>query len=176
MYERLKPEDLPLWELKYVHLDLLSWKQRQEKWRQEVPGTGLGRYSAAKIQEGLRATDKMIAIIEKAYAASMADAERLCPGRAPFPFVGAEETCGYDIRPRVAHLTQQIEEVEQDVEDVRRWMGELPDDTVEARKLAQARIDQAAKFLEDTEKSRTSCLASIEESIKRAQVDAGGQN
>lgn len=176
MHERPRTEDLPLWELKHVRMELLSEKRRRARWGQEVPGTGLGRSSAAVIQGGIRATNKMIVILEKAYTASRVDAERLCPGRPPFPLVGGEDTCGWDQRPRVAELTQNIADMEQENEERRRWTALLPDGAVEARKLAQTLINRVADDVELVKEQRRKCLVAIEESAKQTQTDSGGRS
>ena len=177
MHEKLRPEDLPLWELKYVHEGLLDERRTQEKWKREVPDTGRSPRSEAEIQEGIRSTEKRVAIREKAYAASLADAERLCPGRAPFPVVDEGQVCQRgQLVSKVREWEVTIEMDELDAENIRKWMAQLPDGAVEARKLAQLDLDRVARFQEYHREMRGTCLARLKELANQAQADAGGHS
>jgi hypothetical protein len=177
MHEKFRQEDLPLWELKYVHEGLLDERRTLEKWKREVPNTGRFPCSEAEIQEGIRSTEKRVAIREKAYAASVADAERLCPGRAPFPVVDEGQVSQREqLVSKVKEWEATIEMDELDAEDIRKWMAQLPDSAVEARRLAQLDLDRVAKRQEDYREMRGACLARLEELANQAQANAGGHS
>lgn len=98
--------------------------------------------------------NKRTAIYEKAYAASLADAQRLCSGRVPFPLGPSKEIVRHDIRERVEELTAKIEGMEQEAAEIRDWIAQLPDGATEAGKLAQKRIDNCADCIDSYKTTR----------------------
>lgn len=107
--ESLKPEDLPLWELKQVQMHLESEKRTVKELKETRPGEGhLSRLSTPELQERIRYAQKQAVILEKAYAASAADAENLCSGRAPSPLPPGEEHGGINLKARVDEMTEAI--------------------------------------------------------------------
>ncbi|KAK3897434.1 hypothetical protein C8A05DRAFT_19805 [Staphylotrichum tortipilum] len=171
-----KPEDLPLLELKQIHMDLLTAKRKLAEWRGRTPDTEPIRYTAAKIREGVRATEQSIALHEKAHAACRADADRLCPGRAPLPFVGGEESNGWDLRGRVADLADQIEGCERGAEELRGWIAALPEGVVEARKLAEEDLERCVVGKRYCEKAWRTFMEIIEAAAKRKEAGDGGES
>ena len=144
--ESLKPEDLPLWELKQVQMHLGSEKRTVKELKETRPGEGhLGRLSTPELQERIRYAQKQVAILGKAYAASAADPECLCPGRAPFPLYPGEEHGGINLKARVEELTEAIANMKCWAEKVRNWMVELPEGANGARQLAQHDLTSTEK-------------------------------
>lgn len=149
-HERPKPEDLPLWELKQIHIDLLYVKRKLEQGGRPTRG----------------ATEEELAILEKAYAASLADAERLCPGRAPFPLEGREES---DPRLRLRDLEYQMEDNEREVGGLRAWIATLPEGVVTARREAQFKLDRWVEGQERCENELRACREVVERAEKKAE-------
>ena len=149
-HEPPKPEDLPLWELKQIHIDLLYVKRKLEQG---------GRPTRC-------ATEEELTLLEKAYAASLADAERLCPGRAPFPLEGGEES---DPRLRLRDLEYQMEDNERDVGRLRAWIATLPEGVVEARRQAQFDLDRWVERQERCENELRACREVVERAEKKAE-------
>ncbi|KAK4122195.1 hypothetical protein N657DRAFT_621398 [Parathielavia appendiculata] len=132
--EAQRHENLPQWELREVQVRLSMAKRQLEALKQGPSGS-------AQDQEAIRHAEKKTAIHERAYLASLADAERLCPGR-PFTLeVGQAETGGQDYSARIERLSTVINGSEQAIEDIRGWMAQLPHGADGVRNVAQARLD-----------------------------------
>ncbi len=156
-HKPVKPEDLPLRELKQLHINLLSRRRQLAAEQQPAPAPP---------------PCKQLSIYEKAYAASLADAQRLCPGREPLPLGGGEASNGWDLRPRVRDLGFQIEDNKQEQEEVRGWIDGLPEGVVEAKKLAEAELEKWVGGMEHTERAWRACKEDVER--EGGLVEEGG--
>lgn len=94
----------------------------------------------------LRYMENEVEILQRAYEAAKADADAHYPGRSSSPDPKTEEVSR--LRERGRRLARNIETGRQEVQKIRDWMSQLPDDVQEARKLAQQSIDNTENSLE----------------------------
>jgi hypothetical protein len=147
-------EDMPLWELKHVEMKFLQTKHELEQLKKAAVDT--------RTEYEIRSLEKTMAIYEKAYTASLADAERLCPGKAPFQLDPGEKTGGLNLRRCCDEMTTTMADSERHMGEVQLWMAQLPDGAVEARKLAEDRIETLKESIESYSKQRQNCLDELE--------------
>lgn len=164
--ERQKPEDLPLLELRQIEINLCDEKRALEGLKLKMVNdeglSGLSE-SSAEIQLEIREAEMTVAIHEKAYAASLADAERLCPGRSPLPLAPGQETRGLDLRARIDDLTTNIENSEQEMKEIKEWIAQVPDDADQAKALARGVILRNEAYNDGCRTQRHACLESLKE-------------
>jgi hypothetical protein len=152
-------KDLPLWELREVQVEFQSKKRRLEALEQELSGS-------SQEQERIRRAEKETAISERAYLASLADAERLCPGRPPFPLDPCEV-----YRARIGRWATAIENSEQDAADIRQWMKQLPEGADGARKLAEERLDYLGGCIEGCKKQWQRYVEAMEKLAQKSRAE-----
>lgn len=145
--------DLPFWDWKQVRNKLDGEKRELEQLQQERPRTEQGTSPNPQIRKRICEAEKRVAVYEMAYAASLADVERLRPG---------QETVERDLRARAADLTIGILDAQQEVEEIRGWIGRLPEGADQARKLAQERVDRWEDAITHMMKSRQCCVESMD--------------
>jgi hypothetical protein len=143
---RQKVEDLPLWEWDQVRRDF-EYEQQSLGWlkqRLEDDGT----LALPLSQQTIRDVEGQIATLQKACAASQADAERLCPGRSISSLDPDESVAGLKKKTKLEYLAGDLRYLEQRVVDTREWIAQLPEGAGEARGLAQKAIDEKVKEME----------------------------
>ncbi|KAH6641059.1 hypothetical protein F5144DRAFT_641723 [Chaetomium tenue] len=151
---RLVAEDLPLLELKHVEKKFLQTKHRLEQRKQAALDP--------QNQDEIRSLEKELAIYEKAYTASLADAERLCPGKPPLELDPVERTSGLNLRTRSEELAKRMADGERSMSEVQLWMAQLPDGAVKARRLAESVAEGLKGDIEWCSKTRQNCLDELE--------------
>ncbi|KAK4150941.1 hypothetical protein C8A00DRAFT_36440 [Chaetomidium leptoderma] len=149
-----KPEDLPLWELEDAQRKLGWEKDRLESSKQQEE---VG-------EEWIRYAEKRVATHEKAYAACLANAERLCPGRPPLSLDPGTETGGPSFAGAIECYTEGLEFAEQEVAYARDWIAQLPESegAEKARKLAQDHIDKCEEDVVDNRNRMELCIKEME--------------
>src|SRR5690606_14525126 len=105
---------------------------------------------------------KGYAIWKKAYEASRADAERLCPGRF-LPSAPGTRVGGRDYNSRLADCARGLEHAHADNSAIQLWLDQIPQGVEQARKLAQDTIAANEKSVEYWEETRKANLEGLEE-------------
>ncbi|KAK4040850.1 hypothetical protein C8A01DRAFT_45872 [Parachaetomium inaequale] len=157
---RQKPEDLPLWELREVQKEFLLAGRGLEELKKASP--------SPPTPEALRSAEQRLVIYEKAYAASLADAERLCPGRAPFPL----HTDTSLLRGRHEELSTMLGELEEECAGIRDWVAQLSDGADEARKLGQNALHEKEERRLSVQKYAEEAWERLSKEQEKARVDA----
>jgi hypothetical protein len=150
-------EDLPLWALKKVQMDLFRTKQRLEQLKMAA--------ADPQTQDETRSLEKTAAIYEKVYAASLDEAERLCPGKAPFLL---------DIGEDINTLTTRIVDSDRHITDIKVWIAQLPDGAIEARKLAGELAEELKGSVELWSKMRQDCVDELKKHLRETSDGSRG--
>ncbi len=141
-----KPEELPLWECSQLQEMLASAKCRLQTIQQpsSVVETDQGEKPPI-LQAKLHYAEEQVAIYQRACEASLADAERLCPGRIKTFRPAVEEICRPDAQKRTADMILVLQER---IKAIEEWVAGLPDGAYEARKAAQYEMDNCVSTYE----------------------------
>ena len=118
--------------------------------------------------EALRSAEQRVVVYEKAYAASLADAERLCPGKARFPL----HTNTSLLKKRHEVLATVLREVEEECAGIRDWVAQFPDGADEARKLGQDALHEKEKRRLSTQKYIEEAWEKLSKEEEKSLVDA----
>ncbi|KAI5460524.1 hypothetical protein BGZ63DRAFT_387386 [Mariannaea sp. PMI_226] len=157
-----KLEELPLWELKQLREDLWSEKRQLKRLEQNFNDISINEGEINQVVQGkLRRALKRVAIYQKAYEASKNDAERLCPGKS-WPSGPGVETLGFDVKARLEQLTKSIEHSQSWVKDIKNWRTQLPEAATQAKRLAQAKIDQHEGIIKTLEAQKSALVLEME--------------
>jgi hypothetical protein len=95
-------------------------------------------FPSLPMPEALRPAERKVVVYKKAYAASLVDAERLCPGRTPFPLHSNTSL----LRDRHEDLSTILRGLEEECTGIRDWLAQLPNGSDEARKLGQKALQE----------------------------------
>ena len=143
---RQKVENLPLWEWDQVRRDL-EYAQRSLGWLKQWLEDA-GTLALPPSQESIRCAEEQIATLQKACAASQADAERLCRGRSVSSLDPDESVKGLEKKTKLEYLAGELRYLEQCVVDTRGWIAQLPEGAGKAMGLAHKAVDEKMKEME----------------------------
>ncbi|EAW19923.1 uncharacterized protein NFIA_095430 [Aspergillus fischeri NRRL 181] len=145
-----RKEDLPLWELEKLRQEYRSKREKVEacqNWANESADTDpdRARYHQISLQQAKREA----AIYQKAYEAALSEAERLCPGRTFQSATGNASLGRVDTVTSIRDQKASMGMMERELEALRDWALQLPDEAVQAKKLVEDEVEsreRAIKF------------------------------
>ncbi len=154
-----RPEDLPLWELEKLRVEL--------RWKNEAVARGPNQNPTEKDPETLRWLDAVYRqkkhqkeVYEKAYQAAKADAERLCPGRTFYEATGRRSLGRQDTLTQIESTKKTIKVIEKFGEVLSEFAATIPDTAPQTKERVQKEIERnnesVKKVQQDLERLETS--------------------
>ncbi|RHZ59259.1 uncharacterized protein CDV56_106248 [Aspergillus thermomutatus] len=143
-----RTEDLPLWELERLRHEY-KWKQESvesyRNWAEESDtDPDRARYYRISLQHAKKAT----AIYQKAYKASQADAERLCPGRTFQSATGITSLGRKDTVTSIRDQKDCMAMMQVELEAIKNWVLQLPDGAIQANKLVEEEVEKYERAID----------------------------
>ncbi|PVH78735.1 hypothetical protein DL98DRAFT_655937 [Cadophora sp. DSE1049] len=126
-----------------------------------------GKDVPSALKSKLLHAEKILKVYEKAYEAARADMESSFPGRS-IAFGRGIQTLGLDLDARIASLTPNIEDAQQQLQEIRAWMSQLPDAAVQAKQAAEDEILGLESRFEAYMGQIRGCTEALEELDRKA--------
>jgi hypothetical protein len=144
-----RKEDLPLWELEKLRQEYKSKREKVETYQDGAnefadTDSDRARYHQISLQQAKREA----AIYQKAYEAARADAERLCPGRTFQSATGIASLGRVDTVTSIQDQKATMGMMERELEALRDWALQLPDEAVQAKKLVEEEVESHERAIE----------------------------
>ncbi|OIW29093.1 hypothetical protein CONLIGDRAFT_670792 [Coniochaeta ligniaria NRRL 30616] len=100
---------------------------------------------------------RRLPVLERAYAACLADVERLYPSSDR----GVSNHERF-LRDRAGFQTTRINSGEREADEIRAWVAGVPEGATTTRKLAEGKLAELAKDISSWSEARRHCLAGLE--------------
>ncbi|KAJ4353779.1 uncharacterized protein N0V89_005509 [Didymosphaeria variabile] len=156
-----KDEDLPLWQLEKLRVET-QWKQESVKRTDHVNLADQFKDNPDQIRSmeaSHRRAQRQLDVYDQAFAASKAEAERLCPGRTFQEATGIKSLGRRDTLASIASQREVIEYYERYIQCVRDFAETVPQDAP----VAVAAVENEIKEIEKP-------LKSSREGLKRTET------
>ncbi|KAJ0414499.1 hypothetical protein BJY00DRAFT_305558 [Aspergillus carlsbadensis] len=137
----VQEDELVLWEAEVLRQDIesnergiIDAKKRADEARESHPER------AAEFDMGVRVREKESAVLQRAYEAALADAQRTCPGQS-FKSVSGKESLGpEDIPMSILKIKEDMPRAELEILEVKEWSTRIPEECVEARDKVELQL------------------------------------
>ncbi|KAL1870047.1 hypothetical protein Plec18167_007565 [Paecilomyces lecythidis] len=145
-----RKEDLPLWEAERLRHES-NWKQESigayRNWAEEFKDSDPERARHFRIE--LHHREKKARIYRTAYEEARADAERLCPGKTFQSATGIKSLGRQDTKTRIQFHKDLVIVLQRDIQEVREWAAQLPEDAKTAREMVENDIQQQERSIKN---------------------------
>lgn len=142
-------EDLPLWECEKLRVEAY-WRRRRlidEPCHGALSVRG-GAYSHRReIQR--QHNQRKAALYEKAFAASLVDTQRLCPGKTFESATGIQSLDGPSQAQQLERQREHLDYLKKHVEQLREFLTHIPDDAVKTRRDVEAKVKHEEDDIEN---------------------------
>ncbi|GAD92276.1 hypothetical protein NFIA_095430 [Paecilomyces variotii No. 5] len=145
-----RTEELPLWEAEMLRDESkgkLESAEAHRNWAEEFKDSDPERARYFRVQHHHK--EKKARICRMAYEAAKADAERLCPGKSFASATGIKSLGQQDTKTRVQFHRDAVISIERDIQELREWAAQLPEEAMNARERVERDIQVQERALKD---------------------------
>ncbi|KAJ9143295.1 hypothetical protein NKR23_g6666 [Pleurostoma richardsiae] len=149
-----KREDLPLWEFEQLWHEYRWKKESVDNARNWAEGSKDEPEREREFLIEQRRNEKEALVYQKAYEASKADAERLCPGKTFESATGIKSLGRKDTLSSIQDQKDIIFRMERELEKTREWLAQVPQNAVKTRETVTNDIKGYEEGIDGARKSK----------------------
>lgn len=144
------PDQKPMWELAQLK-EILTQKRHNLTELQDDGDGEVTRERQRQERLRLKYAQDRVTVYERAFGASRADANRLCPGLNYTDIEGYERLPGFEHLEQVERLSKAKFWAEQDVEAIENWLKNVPSEAETVHSRASDLVDRFRSWIGDYE-------------------------